>query len=344
MEYWIIQIKPFSPKKRNENIVLNFQKDCIRNNLFGMGWNIDDNAYPAGEPMPDYEEYQQKWLETGSGNVSKTAYHAYQNIQAGDLVLFRDRNAKYYIAKVKTTAQWLTEDTVDFETYHNAKEAEMPSNPLSWACRVEKWYPISDVPSAVVGRFSQRRQQTIRRIADTDLQKLADILYSVATQTTYQKIPIHAENFCKAMNPDELEDLTAMWILDKNNEDNKNDENNENNKKSNFCLLPSSCKRNTPKYEFELLGMEKESGKIRRITCQVKNQEEIHADDYSSDTDTYWKIYLFSGIAVTDSGKNSPHIHVITKEDLYRFLLDNPNQNPIVNAYREKLQKWYTFS
>lgn len=39
------------------------------------------------------------------------------------------------------------------------------------------------------------------------------------------------------MNPDELEDLTAMWILDKNNEDNKNDENNENNKKSNFCLL-----------------------------------------------------------------------------------------------------------
>ena len=61
MEYWIIQIKPFSPKKRNENIVLNFQKDCIRNNLFGMGWNIDDNAYPAGEPMPDYEEYQQKW-------------------------------------------------------------------------------------------------------------------------------------------------------------------------------------------------------------------------------------------------------------------------------------------
>ena len=119
----------------------------------------------------------------------------------------------------------------------------MPSNPLSWACRVEKWYPIPEVPSAVIGRFSQRRQQTIRRIVDTDLQKLADILYSVATQTTYEKIPIHAENFCKAMNPDELEDLTAMWIL------------NENNNKSNFCLLPSSCKRNTPKYEFELLGM-----------------------------------------------------------------------------------------
>ena len=325
MEYWIIQIKPFSPKKRNENIVLNFQKDCIRNNLFGMGWNIDDNTYPAGEPMPDYEEYQQKWLETGSGNVSKTAYHAYQNIQAGDLVLFRDRNARYYIAKVKTTAQWLTEDTVDFETYHNAKEAEMPSNPLSWACRVEKWYPISDVPSAVVGRFSQRRQ-TIRRIADENLQKLADILYGIASQTAYEKIPIHAENFCKAMNPDELEDLIAMWILNEN---------------PNFFLLPSSCKRNMPKYEFELLGMV--NGEPQKITCQVKNQAKINADDYYSDADTYWKIYLFSGIAVTDSGKNSPHIHVITKENLYRFLLDNPNQNPIVNAYREKLQKWYTF-
>lgn len=330
MEYWIIQIKPFSPKKRNENIVLNFQKDCIQNNLFGMGWNIDDNTYPAGEPMPDYEEYQQKWLETGSGNVSKKAYHAYQNIQAGDLVLFRARNARYYIAKVKTTAQWLTEDAVDFETYHSTKEPEMPSNPLSWACRVEKWYPISDVPSAVVGRFSQRWQPTISRIADTDLQKLANILYSAATQTAYEKIPIHVENFCKAMNPDELEDLTAMWIL------------NENNKKLNFCLLPSSCKRNTPKYEFELLGMV--DGETKRITCQVKNQEKIHADDYSSDANTYWKIYLFSGIAVTDSGKSSPHIHVITKEDLYRFLLDNSNQNPIVNAYREKLQKWYTFS
>ena len=42
--------------------------------------------------------------------------------------------------------------------------------------------------------------------------------------------------------------------------------------------------------------MEKESGKIRRITCQVKNQEEIHADDYRSDTDTYWKIYLFPAL------------------------------------------------
>ena len=174
MQYWTIQIKPFPPETRNENVVLNFQTDCIRNNLFGMGWNIDDNTYPAGEPMPDYEEYQQKWLETGSGNVSKTAYHAYQNIQAGDLVLFRDRNARYYIAKVKTTAQWLTEDTVDFETYHNAKEAEMPSNPLSWACRVEKWYRFR-CAVAVVGRFSQRRQQTIRRIADENLQKLADI-------------------------------------------------------------------------------------------------------------------------------------------------------------------------
>ena len=309
------EIKPFPPETRNENVVLNFQTDCIRNNLFGMGWNIDDNTYPAGEPMPDYEEYQQKWLETGSGNVSKTAYHAYQNIQAGDLVLFRDRNARYYIAKVKTTAQWLT------------KEAEMPSNPLSWACRVEKWYPISDVPSAVVGRFSQRRQQTIRRIADENLQKLADILYGIASQTAYEKIPIHAENFCKAMNPDELEDLIAMWILNEN---------------PNFFLLPSSCKRNTPKYEFELLGMV--NGEPQKITCQVKNQAKINADDYYSDADTYWKIYLFSGIAVTDSGKNSPHIHVITKEDLYRFLLDNPNQNPIVNAYREKLQKWYTFS
>ena len=80
MQYWTIQIKPFPPETRNENVVLNFQTDCIRNNLFGMGWNIDDNTYPAGEPMPDYEEYQQKWLETGSGNVSKTAYHAYQNM------------------------------------------------------------------------------------------------------------------------------------------------------------------------------------------------------------------------------------------------------------------------
>ena len=128
------------------------------------------------------------------------------------------------------------------------------------------------------------------------------------------------------MTPDELEDLIAMWILNEN---------------PNFFLLPSSCKRNMPKYEFELLGMV--NGEPQKITCQVKNQAKINADDYYSDADTYWKIYLFSGIAVTDSGKNSPHIHVITKENLYRFLLDNPNQNPIVNAYREKLQKWYTF-
>lgn len=52
MEYWIIQIKPFSSKKRNENIVLNFQKDCIRNNLFGMGWKPALVTFPKQHITP----------------------------------------------------------------------------------------------------------------------------------------------------------------------------------------------------------------------------------------------------------------------------------------------------
>lgn len=87
------------------------------------------------------------------------------------------------------------------------------------------------------------------------------------------------------------------------------------------------------------------NGEPQKITCQVKNQAKINADDYYSDADTYWKIYLFSGIAVTGTNQNSRHIHVIAKEELYQFLLKAiPHRSPIVNVYREKLQKWYTFS
>ena len=51
MQYWTIQIKPFPPETRNENVVLNFQTDCIRNNLFGMGWNMITPTPPVN-PCP----------------------------------------------------------------------------------------------------------------------------------------------------------------------------------------------------------------------------------------------------------------------------------------------------
>ena len=60
MEYWIIQIKPFSPKKRNENIVLNFH---IITNMYIIR-NINILAYGTSFPnrgpfldmtkMPDF--------------------------------------------------------------------------------------------------------------------------------------------------------------------------------------------------------------------------------------------------------------------------------------------------
>jgi hypothetical protein len=155
---------------------------------------------------------------------------------------------------------------------------------FSWGATVEKWVEYSDdgeIPSEIVGRFSQRLHSTIQRIAPYRQRLLVMAMYEnklpeKERKINVPKLHIDSYNFVRSLNYMELEDLVAFYIGEKHNVDE-------------YRLLPSSCKINQPKFEFRFVAKDK-----KPITCQVKNQEEIEIEHYVEE-DSYEKIYIFSG-------------------------------------------------
>lgn len=326
---WIVYLIPFAPEDRNKPIVAEFQKGCIKDGIFGMGWSIGDTNDFDDIDKITYDDYNIKWkeyLNDNNAEVNKTAFNNYIKIEKGDIVIIRNKDSHYYIGKVSQTAKYhsyiemkKTDYYNDYfnNDYFNLEENNVEKSPLSFYCRVEKWIDIEEeygaVPSIIVGRFSQRMHQTITRVADEMLKNIMENLIS----SDKVKIAINIDNFTDVLYADELEDLVGFY-MEANN--------------TNYHFLPSSCKNSTQKYEFIMINDD-----CKQITCQAKNKKIINLDDYMDDKNIYEKIYIFSAEGV--SGKASKNIEVISREALYKFLKDYPS----CSFFRKRLEKWYTF-
>lgn len=168
----------------------------------------------------------------------------------------RSMNGRYYIGRVADAAKFCKGQDVDRR--------------FSWYCKVEKWYDIMEnalnVPSILAGRFCSRSsRRTICRINDDDLKKMLESILDLCEGRQAAKIKVNVSNFVSKLDPDELEDLVGLYIRYKNED---------------YEFIPSSCKSNTIKYEFELVCR---SDFTNKITCQVKNQKKIFPEDYESD-------------------------------------------------------------
>ena len=187
---------------------------------------------------------------------------------------------------------------------------------------MEQWieFPTDgDVPSEIVGRFSQRRHSTIQRIKPYRQRLLVIAMYENSVEISHRrysfpipKIKISPANFAASLNYMELEDLVAIFITDKE-------------RQHGYHLLPSSCKINQPEYEFRFVA-----GNKKPITCQVKNKESIDISRYTSET-AYERIYIFSGMwsdavvnELRDRYSDFSHIYVIRPSELFDTLKSNP--------------------
>jgi hypothetical protein len=315
---WIINLKPFGPDASDTEI-RSLQDECVKKCIFGMGWSANYFKGKQRLKLTDViEEYKTKCEEYYDNKDSaKNAVDQMFDIKCGDLAIMRLRNGHTYLGRV-------TETPFHDNTLLKGNNLEN----LSWVCRVEKWLEFGDeseIPSEIAGRFSQRQQATITRIADYKQRLLMLAMYETASngKTDVPKIILNENNFTRALNYMDLEDLVCSYIYNRHYEDG-------------YMLLPSSGKVSRLKYEFTFIS--NKSNK-KPITCQVKNQnnDSINIANYENDKENYEKIYLFSG---NDNFENrelaKDNIEIISHHNLFEVL-----QN--LKYMHEKLKKYHSF-
>ena len=127
-------------------------------------------------------------------------------IKCGDLAIMRLRNGHIYLGKVTEPA------------FHDGAILKGEnSNRLSWMCRVEKWLEFCDdtlIPSEIMGRFSQRQQATITKIANYKQRLLMLAMYDIKNsgKTSVPKVILNENNFTRALSYTDLEDLVCAYI------------------------------------------------------------------------------------------------------------------------------------
>ena len=310
---WMVFLMPFEREDRSDYLrVDSFQRQCIEKKVFGMGWGLPCFEYGTPISEENITMHASKYKDTHrGGTISEDALRSYLSIKKNDYIIMRLKNSHYYVGRVSCERSFYI---------HNSEDPVL--NRLSGGGTVERWieFPTDgDVPSEIVGRFSQRRHPTIQRITPYRQRLLVIAMYENSVEKSQcrsslpiPKIKISPSNFIASLNYMELEDLVAIYIADKE-------------RQHGYHLLPSSCKINQPEYEFRFVASQK-----KPITCQVKNKESIDINRYTSE-EAYERIYIFSGMWSDDvvdelrkSYNDFNHIYVIKPSELFDALKSNP--------------------
>lgn len=316
---WIINLKPFGPNDPDD-IIRNLQDECVQNKIFGIGWGTDCFGTRTKVTLDENTKKVYKDSFEDKNSARDSAADRMFEIKCGDLAIMRLRDGHIYLGKV-------TEPVFHDNTILKGEN----SNRLSWVCRVEKWLEFCDdtlIPSEIMGRFSQRQQATITKIAPCKQRLLMLAMYDIKNSgtTDVPKVILNENNFTRALSYTDLEDLVCAYIHNKHADDG-------------YMLLPSSGKVNRQKYEFTFVSDKSDK---KPITCQVKNQnsEPIDIADYENDKDIYEKIYLFSGnnnFANRDLAKDN--IEIINHLNLFDVLKCGN-----LKFMYDKLSKYHSFS
>lgn len=308
---WIVNLKPFDASSEE---IYRFQRKCVSKRVFGIGWYRDGFEGTL-------EKQKDSYLKDEGKTSKRKATEAMNTVDIGDIVMMRLKDGHYYIGCVSKRAFH------DNSLFENEKDNKI----MSWTCEVQEWFEYKsdeELPAGLCGRFSNRRQSTVTRVATYRAKLLMIAAYERKSGNKIFDVPqinLTVDNFARALNYMELEDLVCAYIHNKHYPDN-------------YMLLPSSGKVSRIKYEFTFVNGNQNK---KPITCQVKNQNKdpIKLSAYIEDMDIYEKIYIFSGNnnIIRDAEVNN--IEIIEPSELF----DTLTNYGYMSFVRDKLKKYYTF-
>lgn len=285
MNIWRTHIKPAS--KSN----IDPRQLCLEKGIFGVGWQIDYKKVPV-----TWDKYWTTAKDKYANNKSwEIALETIKNkMQIGDLIWTRDKSGNYFLGRI--LSDWY------YDTTEDCARADVVN------VRKCEWHEIGTVeavPGKVVSSF--RATRTVQRIKGDTICDFSQLLYNKKVKKTfYKKVDtLKGKDVFSLLSTDDCEDALAIYLQ----------------VMQDYFVIPSSCKRDTMKYEFVL--KHRKTGK--NAVAQVKSgKESLNIDDYSKlKTDVF--LFATSGKYL---GKPKSNIKTIDPDVIRKFLYKNTHLLP----------------
>jgi hypothetical protein len=217
---------------------------CLKNEILGVGWQINSTKTPAS-----WEAYIQE-AEQIYDNVQVPKYIK-KWVSAGDLVWTRDADGKYYLARVKSGWEyWMGPEAIE-------KDIDLAN-----IFRVE-FVPVSldAVPGKIVACF--RPSRTMQEVASAPAIEYTKFLWNkLSGRTDYAVNKEIAADIFEFLDDEETEDVVFLYMQNKG-----------------WFIVPNSRKKDTMSYEF--YAVNPKTGE--RAISQVKTGAvQLNQDKYAN--------------------------------------------------------------
>lgn len=291
---------------------------CIKNNVAAMGWSLHDIPNMDRMSIRSFDDYcklaETQYTRKSLGSV----YRLNREVKKGDLIWIRSRDAgKYYIARVTQDSKWRFNDEAE------PWDASNQLTNIYWYAATENADEDS-VPGAVATAFI--KGSTFQRINKPGIEAYSQLLWNQvhnqgrdSFNCSDPDLSLNERDFFDLLQPEDLEDLLAMWLYDRKG----------------YICIPSTNKVATPRYECVMLDPNDAKG--RHIYIQVKKGKiNLDTDEYA---DLNGEVYLLTtGGKVANIDRNE-NVKVVSASEIFSFAC-NPNK---INLIPESVQYWIKF-
>lgn len=256
---------------------------CLSAGVLGLGWQTksqDSNA--------TWEEYKNEAIGIfGEKELSRVKYLK-KNVKKDDLIWTRDTRGNYYLGKVNSGWEYLSNDEAQKADIVNVVRSEL-----------KQVTSIDDVPGKVIACF--RPARTIQAIRDKTTSEYSQYLWNKLSASNYFKLPEKKfENVFSFLDDEETEDIIFVYLQEQG-----------------WIVIPNSRKLDTMSYEFYLINR---SSKEKAIV-QVKTGHTTLTP--KSWKDSKEKVFLFQSNNKYNGTSDSSNVVCIEPSEIKDFMYKN---------------------
>ena len=208
----------------------------------------------------------------------------------GDLCWSYDEDYNYYIGRIE--GHWEYRST---SAYRKADVVNIRP------CRWFRTGGVDSVPGKVLGNF--RVSATVQQVDDKTAAFYTRWKYSQLSETAFETAHIDEPNLFSLISPDDCEDIVGIYLQETRG----------------YRLIPSTCKRDTPRTEFVLRNAKGRAHvQVKQGVNETLDREDYR--DYDPSDPCEWFLFATSG---KYTGGICDHVHCLDPIELRDFALKN---------------------